>query len=273
MEIYNDNGYLLYKNKIENKEKQSDNYQLLKKVIFCRDKILNNYYIDINLENTIANVSFLSENYSGKTALIKRLVDNTFYEGLSNSIGADFVTYIYEYNNNKYKLFLWQIGGNWRFLNMKMFYIKKTNIVIYVIDLSSYGINEDFINDIYENNQKRYKFIYLIISKIDAIKENINKIETSRNQAKKLILEGVIYRYFEVSAKTGEGFDKLRKCLKFDTDLSLKLGISNPNLIYNLGLNPNIPKSRKNKKKETIEDVEIYSKTYKFSNLCKFLNY
>ena len=71
-----------YHNKIENKEKKSDNFQLLKKVILCRDKILNNYYIDINLENTWARVSFISENYSGKTAIIKRLVDNSFYAGL-----------------------------------------------------------------------------------------------------------------------------------------------------------------------------------------------
>ena len=49
-EIYNNDGYLLYKSEIENKEKISDNFQLLKNVILCRDKILNNYYIDINLK-------------------------------------------------------------------------------------------------------------------------------------------------------------------------------------------------------------------------------
>ena len=157
-----------------------------------------------------------------------------------------------------------------------MTYIKNTNIVIYVVDLSSglYDeINEDFINDIYENNQKNYKFIYLVISKIDAIKENINKIETSRNLAKKLILEGLIYRYFEVSAKTGEGFDEFIDCLKFDFDLSLKLDISNPNLIYDLGKNPNISNLRKNNKKEIIKDIDISSKVYKFSNMSKYLNY
>ena len=276
LEIYNDNGYLLYHNKIENKEKKSDNFQLLKKVILCRDKILNNYYIDRNLENTWARVSFISETYSGKTAIIKRLVDNSFYAGLSNSYGADYYPYNYEYNNNYYKLALYRLGGCWGFNRIKMTYIKNTNIVIYVVDLSSGlydGINEDFINDIYENNQKNYKFIYLVISKIDAIKENINKIETSRNLAKKLILEGLIYRYFEVSAKTGEGFDEFIDCLKFDFDLSLKLDISNPNLIYDLGKNPNISNLRKNNKKEIIKDIDISSKVYKFSNMSKYLNY
>ena len=274
-EIYNNDGYLLYKSEIENKEKISDNFQLLKNVILCRDKILNNYYIDINLEETEAMVSFTSENYSGKTAIIERLINNTFYSGFSNILN-DIYLYDYEYNNNKYKLILIQSGGNERFNSIKKQNIKRSNIIIYVVDLLSTlydGINEDFIYDIiYENIQKSYKFIYLVISKFDAIKENIDLIETTRNHAKKLILEGVIYRYFEVSAKTGEGFDEFKNCLKFDFDLSLKLDISNPNLIYNLGVNPNIPKSKKNKKKETIKDVDILN-IYKFSNLNKFLNY
>ena len=274
-EIYNNDGYLLYKSKIENKEKISDNFRLLKNVILCRDKILNNYYIDINLKETTAMVSFISENYSGKTAIIKSLINNTFYSGFSN-IFNDSYLYVYEYNNNKYKLILFKSGGNERFNYIKEHNIKRSNIIIYVVDLLSTlydGINEDFIYDIiYENIQKSYKYIYLVISKFDAIEENIDLIETTRNHAKKLILEGVIYRYFEVSAKTGEGFDEFKNCLKFDFDLSLKLDISNPNLIYNLGVNPNIPKTKKNKKKETIKDVDILN-IYKFSNLNKFLNY
>ena len=186
---------MLYKSEIENKEKISDNFQLLKNVILCRDKILNNYYIDINLKETTSMVSFILENYSGKTAIIKRLINNTFYSGFSN-IFIDRYLYVYEYNNNKYKLILFKSGGKERFNYIKEHNIKRSNIIIYVVDLLSTlydGINEDFIYDIiYENIQKSYKFIYLVISKFDAIKENIDLIETTRNHAKKLILEGVI---------------------------------------------------------------------------------
>jgi hypothetical protein len=71
-------------------------------VILYRNKILNNYYIDINLEDIEAIAAFLSENYSGKTAIIKRLLNNIFYEGISNIL-VESEVYNYEYNI-KYEL-------------------------------------------------------------------------------------------------------------------------------------------------------------------------
>ena len=43
-------------------------------------------------------------------------------------------------------------------------------------------------------------------------------------------MEGTIYRYFELSSKTGEGFDEFKKCLKFDIDLSLKMELTENNI-------------------------------------------
>ena len=231
MEIYNDNGYLLYNGKIENNAKKVDNIQILKDVIFCRDKILDNYYIDMKLNETVGYISFISENYSGRTAIIKRLINNEFYSELHVPIFCMNYTYNYEYNNVEFILFINNLCGV--FHQNKIFYslyIKNNNILIYVIDLSQQEINEEIINFIYEENEKSYKFVYLVISKIDINKENKSKLESSRNFAKKLILEGTIYRYFELSSKTGEGFDEFKKCLKFDIDLSLKMELTENNI-------------------------------------------
>jgi len=226
LEIYNDDGYLLYKGKIENNEKKVDNIQILKDVIFCRDKILDNYYIDMKLNWAMGKISFISENHSGRTAIIKRLINNEFFSELNKSYSIDFYSYNYMLNNTKYILQIWNLCGAYN-QNKEIYrnYINIFNILIYVVDLSRDIINEEIINFIYENNEKSYKFIYLVISKIDINKENKSKLESSRNFAKKLILEGSIYRYFELSSKTEEGFDEFKKCLKFDSDLSLKLDL------------------------------------------------
>ena len=42
------------------------------------------------------------------------------------------------------------------------------------------------------------------------------RLNQFRKIAQKLIIDGIIYRYFEVSSKTGEGIESFRKCLKYD---------------------------------------------------------
>ena len=78
--------------------------------------------------------------------------------------------------------------------------------------------------------ETKYKFIYIVLTKIDLNEKNL---ELCRKLAQKLIIEGIIYRYFEVSSKTGEGIESFIKCLKFDIDLSCKL---NKNINYNIDL-------------------------------------
>ena len=66
------------------------------------------------------------------------------------------------------------------------------------------NINEIYLNELYENTTKYYKFIYLVLTKIDICK---NDIESYRKHAQKLIMDRIIFRYFEVSSKTGEGIE------------------------------------------------------------------
>ena len=228
IELYNDNGILLYKNKIEKIENREDfynNFSLLKDVFLCRENTLNNYYIDLKLDKPSTKISFIAENYAGKTSLVRRFKNNEFLEGQINTIFTpDFEKYDYIYNNINYKLTINNLHGMEKFHFIKIQYLKSSNIIIYVIDVSELGnnINETYLNDLFENSTKDYKFIYLVLTKIDICK---NDIEPYRKQAQKLIVDGMIFRYFEVSSKTGEGIESFVNCLKFDIDLSLKLDI------------------------------------------------
>ena len=151
--------------------------------------------------------------------------------------------YDYINNNVEYLLGISNTHGSYyQFKIIFKYYMKNSNISIYVVDLSQHEIDEEIINDIYENIEKNYKFIYLVISKIDINIKNVSKLESARNIARKLILEGNIYRYFELSAKNEEGFDEFKKCLKFDFDLSLKLEMSENKSLNTLDKNPNINK-------------------------------
>ena len=232
LEIYNNDGDLLYKGKIDNNDKKADNFQILKDVILCRDKILNNYYIDMKLNNTAGQISFISSIHSGRTAIIKRLIEKEFFSEYNNSTTPDLYKYKYIYNSVEYNLQIWNLSGEYyQYKIINKSYIKNNNITIYVVNLSDDGafceIYEEIITYIHENKEKNEKLIYLIIDKIDINKEKKSKLESARKLAKKLILDGLIYRYFELSAKTKEGFDEFENCLKFDLDLSLKLDPKN----------------------------------------------
>ena len=226
-EIYNDLGILLFKNEVEtikNIEGYYNDINILNKMILCRENNLNDNYISMNLDinKTISQISFISENYAGKTSLIKRLIDNKFSnEELIPRMGADLSKYEYIYNDIKYTMAIWNLHGNKRFYNINKAYFKDSNIIIYVIDasLSNNKINELFINSLFEDCQKNLKIIYLVLTKIDISEIDLKEF---RKIAQKLILEGLIYRYFELSSNTGEGFESFRECLKFDSDFSLK---------------------------------------------------
>ena len=229
LKIYNDNEFLIYKgqiNNIKNNNELHTNLEILKDIILCREKILYHNYIQINLDKAEAVISFISESYGGKTSLIKRFTDNIFLEDIINrSFVPELKFYEYIYNNIKYKVEINNLHGNMRFHYGKIAFLKRSNIIIYVIDSEiDNDINEIYLNDLYKNHPKDYKFIYLVLTKIDISK---NPLEPFRKHVQKLIIDGRIYRYFEVSSKTGEGIDSFVSCLKYDIDLSFKLDIQN----------------------------------------------
>ena len=107
-------------------------------------------------------------------------------------------------------------SGKERFSSIYYNYYNKTDIFIIVFDLSE-GIKDiNCLIGAIEHIKKKSNehLIYLLGNKLDLFDESI--IEESRRISNDLIKNNIIDKYFEVSAKTGEGIDNFFNTLKID---------------------------------------------------------
>ena len=196
------------------------------------------------------------------------LANDYFPNNTLATMGIDTTYKKYVYNNDKYKIYFIDSNGQERFRSIILSYLKIANIVIYLIDLTQYKtINVEFINNIREN-LKDNSLIYVVGNKLDLTGENIEEnielnieyqinIEKYRDQAKSLIENKTIDKYFEVSAKNKKGVDILLK----NIELYLLRDKSHHMNIY---LNKN-----KSEKDSSIKANKIT----KFPILNKYLNF
>ena len=138
-----------------------------------------------------------------------------FQEISPSTIGVDKIEYMYQYNNVDYKIIFWDTAGRERFRSITFNTCKNSKIILYLFNLSKTNdIDEICIDEIRENIL--YTKIYLIGNKLDLTRDNIGYY---RKQAKILIDRGKIHKYFEVSAKTGERIDTLKKNIEMDSTM------------------------------------------------------
>ena len=159
-------------------------------------------------------IGLVSDGVTGKTCLVERLINNE-YICQGPTIGFELYDLNYEYNNELYNLKLFDTNGSQTYRNLILPFLKTCFIILYIFDLTEdEDINETYFDIIKNLNNK--KIFYLIGNKSDERKKHIKKY---RNQAKKLFDKGKIYKYFEVSCKTGEGIDLLLNNLKYDCSM------------------------------------------------------
>ena len=162
------------------------------------------------------NVLLISCDSPGKTCLINAINGIDFTEHTIPTMGTDCSFFSYEFNNENYKIKFFDTPSKERFMSISFSHCEKSDIIIYLFNLSKDNdIKENFLKIIKENikNSKK-KFIYLINNKIDI---KTKYIEKYRKQAKILIDRGKINKYFEISAKTREGMDLFIKSIKIDS--------------------------------------------------------
>ena len=108
------------------------------------------------------------------------------------TLGLDRNLLDYEFNQKKYKLKLFDTAGAERFKSFALSNVKRSDIIIYLFDLSKDDeINEDFIDSIKENYNNTEKLIYLVGNKLD-LYESQKNIEKYKLKAKNLIDRGRI---------------------------------------------------------------------------------
>ena len=165
-----------------------------------KNKNSNDDSID-NSNLTNDKITFIGDIGVGKTAIINRIIDNSFEDVYDPTIGIDYMEKTIKFQGQNIKVVLWDTSGQKRFKNLIPFYIAKDSCVFIVYDISSKNSFDNipnwinFIKSI-ENNTT----IILCGNKSDLQNREVKKEEVALN-------EGI--QFYEVSAKTGENIKNM----------------------------------------------------------------
>ena len=265
--LYNDNGEDIY-----------------------NEKIMNGYTDYFNKKVRKIKATLISKGLPGKTSLLIRLTENKFSHNILGTIGIDSRALDYEYQTDLYKMIIYDTSGGERFRSISYGYIKNADIVIIVFDLSKEdSIDDSLLNTLEDYSNSKEKLIYLVGNKLD--KDSLY-LEDYREKSKNLIDAGKINKYFEVSAKTGEGIDNFSNTLKIDAAIfymtlkfreeKIEHKRKNLNHIENLSeklknLEENLSPYLKNMEKEHLEFIQNMDRNNSslsiFKKLNKYINY
>ena len=144
----------------------------------------------------------------GKTSLITRYTNGTFKDEYLATVGLDYYSKEEIINNKTINIKIWDTAGQERFKALTQSYFRNAEGVMLAYDVTkseSYDNLKDWIASIKKNLEGKNIFLPLIIvgNKIDMEESR----EVDKETAEKFATENN-YKYFETSAKTGEGVDE-----------------------------------------------------------------
>ena len=145
-------------------------------------------------------VIVLGSSNVGKTAILNRYFKDEFRETPLSTIGIDFQTKFFKFDSKKIKVNYTDTAGQEKFHAISLNYLKATNGVILVFDITnkeSFDLLEEWIKALKENNKFDIKKI-LIGNKLDLEDERQVQKEEAETFA-----ESIGCKYYEGSAKTG----------------------------------------------------------------------
>ena len=73
---------------------------------------------------------------AGKTALLKRLTENTFSEDFQQTVGAEFIKMSTEVEGRNVEFRIWDLAGQERFYSIAKAYMRETVGVVLVFDIT-----------------------------------------------------------------------------------------------------------------------------------------
>ena len=144
----------------------------------------------------------------GKTSLITRYTNGTFKDEYLATVGLDYYSKEEIINNKTINIKIWDTAGQERFKALTQSYFRNAEGVMLAFDVTkseSYDNLKDWIVSIKKNLEGKNIFLPLIIvgNKIDMEESR----EVEKESAEQFATENN-YKYFETSAKTGEGVDE-----------------------------------------------------------------
>ena len=144
----------------------------------------------------------------GKSNLLMKYATDKFNPSFISTIGVDFKTKDVTFEDKKYKLQIWDTGGNQGFRIITTVYLRSPMIALLcfsIDDKKSFTNLEEHISYIQNQRDEKGQYkIFIVSTKIDD--------ETRRKVKKEDIakfLSKYKFAYYEVSAKTGENVDLL----------------------------------------------------------------
>ena len=157
-----------------------------------------------NNETTLK-IIILGSTEVGKTSILNRYFQNEFSQNLLSTVGIDFKTKFFKFDDEKVKINYIDTAGQEKFRAISVNYLKGTNGVILVFDITqrnTFDLIQGWIDDINQNINTNIGKILL-----GNKKDLEHQREVSLEDAEQLANE-IGCKYIEGSAKTGENICK-----------------------------------------------------------------
>ncbi len=155
-------------------------------------------------ENVIKIIILGSSNV-GKTCILQRGFDKEYNQKTLSTIGVDFRTKYFKFDDTKIKVNYIDTAGQEKFRAISLNYLKGTDGAILVFDITKKNTFEligTWIDDIRENNKNNIGKM-LLGNKADLESER----EVSKEEGEKLA-QLLDCKYYETSAKTGQNVNE-----------------------------------------------------------------
>ncbi|MHA2062698.1 MAG: Rab family GTPase [Candidatus Sifarchaeia archaeon] len=156
-----------------------------------------------NSEKTryVFKIVILGDPAVGKTSLTRRYVDNMFSKDYLMTIGTNIQTKKVHIHDNAITLNIWDLAGQPLFKNLHPAYCKGANGAVLVLDLT----RQNTLNNLHGWAQALWDFVGKVPLVFVGNKADLKSI---REVSKEQLLDFAHFsdaKYFETSAKTGEG--------------------------------------------------------------------
>ena len=162
-------------------------------------------------ENTIK-IIILGSSSVGKTCILQKGFENEFNQNSLSTIGIDFKTKYFKFDEEKVKVNYIDTAGQEKFKAISLNYLKGSDGAVLVFDITkkkTFELIGNWLDDIRENNKMNVAKL-LVGNKADLENER----EVTKQEAEKLA-EMLQCKYYETSAKTGaninEALDEIAK--------------------------------------------------------------
>ena len=157
-------------------------------------------------ENPKYKLIFLGDQSVGKSCILNRFMNDTFTEEYQATIGLDFQSKNVQIDNQDIHLLLYDTAGQEKFRALIPMYTRDANIILLVYDVTSkdsFLHLSDWLRDL--TNVEKEEVIFAVVGNKTDLDD---RREVNSNEGENYAKEHD-FIFLEVSAKTGDGIEKL----------------------------------------------------------------